>query len=141
MTNYEPDTPRAALAVGAMFLAGVSLAALVAAPALLDARNDAPGLLAAAKTRHDALPLVATANVRNDAPALLTAANGSAAALPIEVDVVPAHIDVIGIREPIMAHDVGQGATPDRDMVAPMLHAPNVAWALPNASAPCRPLG
>ncbi len=90
MPDYQPDVPRARLAAGALLMAMATTGALVAAPALLDARSDAPALRAAARASSPA---------------------------PLEVAIVPARIDVIGMREP------------------------NVAWALPDASAPCRPLG
>lgn len=114
MTNYQPDTPRAALAVGALFLAGVTFAALVAAPALLDARHDAPALLAAARGH---------------------------AATPMEVAIVPARIEVIGTRELATARAVVEVVAPDGGSEATDARAPNVAWALPGATAPCRPQG
>ena len=140
MTNYEPDTPRAALAVGAMFFAGITFAALVVAPASLDARNDAPMLLAAAMNRHDAPPLPALGSVRDDVPALLAAANGNAT-LPIEADLMPARIDVAGARESVIAQAVEQGGASETGTGMSLFHAPNIAWALPNGSGPCRPHG
>lgn len=140
MTDYQPDTPRAALAVGAMALTGLTLAALVVAPMLFDSRNDAPLLLAAAMGRQEAPAVVATADARQDTPARLVAAT-VAAAMPTYVAIVPARLDVVGTREPIFALDNLRGAAPDDTVVASVFQAPNVAWAMPNGSGPCRPHG
>lgn len=122
MTHYQPDTPRAALALGALFLSGITLAALVAGPAVFDARTDAPLLLAAA---------------RGSAPA------------PIEVAIAPARIDVVGRRESVTAQasPIDLASVHAGNLVgssgAGLADAPqrNVAWAMPDASAPCRPQG
>lgn len=90
MTDYRPDMPRVRLAAGALLMAMATTGALVAAPALLDSRADAPALSATAR---------------------------AAVPAPTEVSIVPARIEVVGVREP------------------------NVAWALPDPSAPCRPVG
>lgn len=90
MTDYRPDTPRARLAAGALLMALATAGVLVAAPALLDSRGDVPTRRAAALAASPA---------------------------PTEVSIVPARVEVIGVREP------------------------NVAWALPDGSAPCRPVG
>lgn len=87
MTNYRPDTPRLAIAAGAFLLAAASLAMLVVAPAVLDARADAPALLAAA---------------RGPAPA------------PVEVAIVPARIEVVGAREPNVAWALSGSTAPCR---------------------------
>ncbi len=136
MTDYQPDTPRAALAVGAMVLTGVTLAALVAAPMAFDSRNDAPALLAAALGGRDAAPVAA--DTRHAAVIRVASAVADG---PTHVAIVPARLDVIGTRGPVTAQDAGQGMAVDGGIEEAVFHAPNVAWAMPNGSGPCRPHG
>ncbi len=90
MNQYRPEAPRAALALGAVAMTVFSIAALVVAPAKLDS-GFAPG------TNFARAP--------------------SVPAVPVEVAISPARIDVIGVREP------------------------DVAWAMPDGSKPCKPAG
>ena len=87
MNDYRPETPRAAFALGAVGLMALTLGAFVVLPAVLDS-GFAPDMTLAA----------------------------SKASTPIEVEITPARIEVLGTRQP------------------------NVAWAMPQ-SEPCRPQG
>jgi hypothetical protein len=87
MNDYRPETPRAAFACGAVGLMALTLGVLVVAPAVFNTGFAHDMTLAATK-----------------------------AGAPIEVEITPARIDVLGTRQP------------------------NVAWAMPQ-SEPCRPQG
>jgi len=75
MNSYQTSTPRALSAVAAVVLAALTLGLLVVAPASLDA-VDRGG-----RTQAHATPPV----------------------VPTEVAIIPARIDVIGVREPEVA--------------------------------------
>lgn len=75
-------------------------------------------LLLVVATFATLIALPAAHDARTDAPDLMAGARGAApVAAATEVAIVPSRIEVIGSREP------------------------NVAWALQDASAPCKPQG
>jgi hypothetical protein len=86
MNTYEPETPRAALAMVAAALSTITLGVFVVVPAPLDYRFE----------RHHAL-----------------AAAQAAPAAAVEVSIVPARIDVYGAREPNVAWAVDNKAQPN----------------------------
>jgi hypothetical protein len=88
MNRYQTPTPRTVFALAAAALAAATMGLLVLAPATLDAGHA-------------------------DVPAIVA---GKPAA-PIEVSIVPAHVEVTGVREPELA------ASPDK-AVRPSTLAP-----------------
>ena len=74
INDYRPETPRAAFAFGAVGLMALALGAFVVAPAVLDSCFAPEMTLASSK-----------------------------AGTPIEVEITPARVEVIGAREPNVA--------------------------------------
>ncbi len=87
MKRYEPRTPRAALAIGAVAMTALTLGMMVAAPALLDSGAMERTVLAA--------------------PASVSPA-------PAEVTIIPSRIDVGGVREPAVATAAQSNVAPRR---------------------------
>ena len=83
MNRYQPKTPRAAFGVAAVAMTALTLALAIVAPAKL-------------------------APVSQDAAMLAAAGSGAPAA--VEVLIVPARIQVIGVRESTVAADVPAAA-------------------------------
>ena len=105
MNAYESETPRFAIAVAAFALSALTIGTMVVVPAQLD---------------------------EGFAPADTVLASRAGDARPIEVAIVPARIEVVAMREPVVSGAREPGTADAR--------TPNVAWAMGGPTQPnCKP--
>jgi len=115
MNTYESETPRLAIALAAFALSALTIGAMAVAPAQFDARL---------------------------APTDTVLAIGPAAARPVEVAIVPARIDVVGVREPGIASARESSVAIARGPGFAGAQEFNVAWAIGELAQPnCKPAG
>ncbi len=115
MNTYESETPRLAIAMAAFALSALTIGTMVVVPAQFDERL---------------------------APTDTVLAIGPAAAHPVEVAIVPARVDVVGVREPAIARARQPGVTIARGPSFADAQEFNVAWAMSDSAHPnCKPAG
>ena len=115
MNAYETETPRFAIAIAAFALSALTIGMTVVVPAQFD---------------------------EGFAPSDTVLAARPADAHPVEVAIVPARIDVVGVREPEIASARGPSVAIARGPNFAGAQEFNVAWAMgDNAQPNCKPAG
>ena len=115
MNTYESESPRLAIAMAAFALSALTIGTSVVVPAQFDERP---------------------------APTNTVLAIGTAAAHPVEVAIVPARIDVVGVREPEIAGARESSVAIARGPGFAGAQEFNVAWAMSDGAQPnCKPAG
>jgi hypothetical protein len=106
MNAYASETPRFAIALAAFALSALTIGMMVVAPAQFDDGFAPTDAVLAARP----------------------------AAGPLEVAIVPAHIEVVAVR--------GASVAGTKDLTAVVTREPNVAWATGGPTQPnCKPEG
>ena len=114
MNAYASETPRFAIALAAFALSALTIGTTVVAPAQFDDG------FAPTETVLAARP----------------------AAGPLEVAIVPAHIEVVAVRGPSVAGTRDLNAVGTQEPVVAGTREPNVAWAMSGPTQPnCKPEG
>jgi len=114
MNAYASETPRFAIAVAAFALSAFTIGTMVVAPAQFDEGFAPTDAVLAARP----------------------------AAGPLEVAIVPAHIEVVAVREPSVVGTRALSVVGTREPTIVGTWEPNVAWAMGGPTQPnCKPEG